>query len=116
MSGSPGPPTRPAPYDAGPVGVPWGPPPDHPQAATVLVLGILGVATLPVLAPVAWYVGNQVRREIELSGGRWGGLQQVSIGRVLGVVGTCLLAAVLGLVLLYVAGVALVVGGALAAG
>ena len=74
----------------GPGGVPqWAP--DHPQATTVLLLGILGMAVCQVIAPFAWIKGSKVKKEIEAAGGRYGGRNQVQIGYVLGIVGTVLL-------------------------
>ena len=74
----------------GPTGLPmWAP--DHPQATTVLLLGILGMAVCQVVAPFAWVMGSRVRKEIDASGGRIGGRSQVQIGYVLGIIGSCLL-------------------------
>ncbi len=71
--------------------------PNHPKATTCLVLGIVALAGgftcgLPILlAPVAWVMGQRTVREIDASGGRWGGRGQAQTGFVLGVVGTVLL-------------------------
>jgi hypothetical protein len=81
----------------------WGPPaspvvPQHPQATTALVLGIVALAgavmcVLPiVLAPVAWVVGGRAVREIDAHPGRWRGRELAEAGRVMGIVGTCLMA------------------------
>ncbi len=69
-----------------------GEPPRHPSATTVLVLGILGLVVCGVLAPFAWIKGNGVLREIDAAPGRYSGRDQVSIGRILGIIGTALLA------------------------
>lgn len=66
-------------------------PVDHPKATTVLVLGILGLILCGLLSPVAWYMGDNALREIDSSGGRWGGRSLVSAGRICGIVGTVLL-------------------------
>lgn len=79
------------PYSPYGAGVPWGPPPDHPQAATVLVLGILGFALCQVVSPFAWVMGSRVKREIAASNGRLGGQSIANIGYILGIVGSCLL-------------------------
>lgn len=94
------PPQQPPP--SGPVpGHPFGmEPPDHPQAMTVLILGILGLSMVPFTAPFAWYMGTQALREIDAQPGRYGRRDWVHIGRILGIVGTV----VLGLVLLMVCG------------
>jgi len=77
--------------------------PDHPQATTVLVLGIVGAAVCGFVAPVAWVMGNRVVKEIDASNGTLGGRSTANVGRILGIVWTALLvlvaaAGVLGLV------------------
>ncbi|MFE5480250.1 DUF4190 domain-containing protein [Nocardia sp. NPDC056541] len=81
--------------DNGPQGYPqgyYGPPPEHPQATTVLVLGVLGMSLCGLCAPFAWLKGRGVLAEIDGSGGQIGGRTQVYAGYILGIVGTCLLA------------------------
>ena len=74
----------------------YGPvPPDHPKATTVLVLGILSVVVCGVIAPFAWVMGNQVIREIDASGGAVGGRSNANVGRILGMVVSILMIAVL---------------------
>jgi hypothetical protein len=65
--------------------------PDHPDATTVLLLGILGMALCQVIAPFAWIKGSRVKKEIDAAGGRYGGRSQVQIGYVLGIVGSAIL-------------------------
>jgi hypothetical protein len=89
---------------------PYGQPPptNHPQATTVLVLGILSLVVCGVLGPFAWSMGSRALREIDasqLTPTPLGGRETVNIGRILGIVGTALL--VLGLL----AGLAVVVIG-----
>jgi hypothetical protein len=55
------------------------PAPNHPQATTTLVLGILGIVVCQVIGPFAWSMGNRVVREIDGSGGRWGGRTEANI-------------------------------------
>ncbi|MCG8152840.1 DUF4190 domain-containing protein [Pimelobacter simplex] len=90
--------------------MPPAPPPDHPQATTVLILGILGVSLCQVLAPFAWVMGGRVRKEIEASRGTVGGSQMVTIGWVLGIVGSCLLLLGLAFVVLYVIFIVILIG------
>ena len=78
-------------------------PPDHHQAVTVLILGIVGLVVCGVAAPFAWVMGGRVVREIDASGGQLGGRSTANAGRICGIVGTV----VLGLGLLL--GVALVI-------
>ena len=71
--------------------------PDLPKATTALVLGIIAVAggfmcILPVLvAPVAWILGAQARKEIRAAPQQWGGDGRATAGMVLGIIGTVLL-------------------------
>ncbi len=103
----------PGPPDTTPPGPPvgWAPvPPRHPQATTVLVLGILGIVACGVLAPIAWYMGSKAMTEIEASPGAFSGEGEVRTGRILGIVGTALLA--LAVVILIVGLVVLLIGAA----
>lgn len=83
------------------------PPPNHPKAVTVLVLGILSLVCCGVLGIPAWLIGNSALREIDASGGALGGRGMVQGGRICGIIATVLL--VLGVVVflgLLVLGVA----------
>jgi uncharacterized membrane protein YjgN (DUF898 family) len=72
---------------------PYGPPaPNHPQATTALVLGILGLVVCGLVAPFAWSMGSKTVREIDASGGRWGGRSEANAGKLCGIVGTVMLA------------------------
>ncbi|KQY60146.1 hypothetical protein ASD11_11715 [Aeromicrobium sp. Root495] len=73
----------------------WSRAPRHPDATTVLVLGILGIVLCGVLAPIAWFMGTRVLREIDADPGLLDGRGEVNAGRILGIVGTAML--VLGL-------------------
>jgi uncharacterized membrane protein YjgN (DUF898 family) len=98
-------------YPAPPPPAGYQPRPNHPQATTVLVLGILGIALCNVLGPFAWSMGNRVVREIDASGGALGGRDSANIGRICGIIGTVIL--VVGLVLvvgIFVFGAALGLG------
>ncbi len=68
------------------------PAPNHPQAMTVLIIGILGLVLCQILGPFAWTMGNRVVAEIDASGGAYAGRDQANIGRILGIVATALLA------------------------
>jgi uncharacterized membrane protein YjgN (DUF898 family) len=97
--------TQPPPPGYGPPGyVAYRPePPKHPQAVTVLVLGILGIVVCGVIGPFAWTMGNRVVAEIEASGGQWSGHTEATVGRVMGIVSTALLALSAFLIVLFVA-------------
>lgn len=92
MSSSPPPPHQPY-YVA----------PDHPQASTVLVLGILGLVLCQVLSPFAWVMGSRVVNEIDGSRGAYGGRGIANAGRVCGIVGTVLIGLTILLVFGFVA-------------
>ncbi|WP_040792912.1 DUF4190 domain-containing protein [Nocardia paucivorans] len=68
--------------------LPYGPPPDHPQATTVLILGVLGMAFCQVVAPFAWVMGKRVLGEIDSSGGTVGGRNLAMVGYVCGIIGS----------------------------
>lgn len=72
------------------------------QAITALVLGILGVICCNLLAPVAWYVGNQELKAIREGRSPMAGEILAKIGMILGIIGTVLM--VLGLFWLFFAG------------
>ena len=89
--------------------------PDHPQATTALVLGLVALAggfvcILPILAgPFAWVVGARVRREIDQDQ-RYGGRDRATAGMVMGIIATGLLA--LGVLFVVLAIVVVVAAGA----
>ncbi len=82
--------------------------PESSQATTVLVLGILGLVICGVLAPVAWIMG---KNELEaIDSGRRPPQQRgtANAGRILGIIGTVLLAiSVLVIILIFAGAIAL---------
>lgn len=63
---------------------PYGARPEHPQAQTVLILGIVSLFVTP-LAYVAWYMGGKAKKDIRAGAPyNWGGGLQ--IGYIIGVV------------------------------
>ena len=84
--------------------------PDHPKAQTSLVLGILGLVLCQVIAPFAWSTGKKTVNEIDASGGRLGGRSQAQTGYVLGIVGSVILIAGAGLMVVYLVFIVLVFG------
>lgn len=84
---------------------------DHPQATTVLVLGIASVF-FTILGPVAWVLGSRAKREIEASGGRLGGMSQVQVGYIIGIITTVLMAVtLLAVVVIFVTAFGLIAAG-----
>jgi mannose/fructose/N-acetylgalactosamine-specific phosphotransferase system component IIC len=66
------------------------------EAVTALVLGILGIVCCGLVAPVAWYLGQNELRAIRLGQASAAGEGMAMAGRILGMIGTALL--ILGLV------------------
>ena len=77
----------------GPPPQPMYPPHEHPQATTILVLGILGLVCCGFLGPVAVVMGRRALSEIDNSGGQIGGRSNVFIGYILGIIETVFLVA-----------------------
>ena len=65
-------------------------PADHPQAVTILLLGILGLMMCQLLGPFAWVMGHRALREIDSSGGTIGGRGMVLAGYVCGIAASAL--------------------------
>jgi hypothetical protein len=70
----------PMPYGQQPYGAP---PQEHPQGTLILIFGILGIF-ITIFAPIAWYLGNKAKRDIQTSGIQYSNEQNISIGRMLG--------------------------------
>lgn len=71
------------------------PPPTQPskgRATTVLILGILGLICCGILAPIAWYMGNQELKAIREGRAPAEGEGMAKAGMILGIIGTILLA------------------------
>lgn len=75
---------------------------DHPQGVLILVLGILGLVGVGILSPFAWVMGSRALRDIRATGQHPSNEQLIVVGRVLGIIGTVLLAIALVMVLLFV--------------
>ncbi|MEV7397491.1 DUF4190 domain-containing protein [Aeromicrobium sp. NPDC092404] len=73
------------------------PPPKHGQATAAMIFGIVSLAGLvtcflPILlAPVAWILGAKAVKEIDANPGAYSGRGEASAGKIMGIVGTCLL-------------------------
>jgi hypothetical protein len=72
--------------------------PNHPQATTAMVLGIVGLAGGLLLcgigllaSPFAWALGRNALKEIRASHGRLGGESTARAGMVMGIIGSVLL-------------------------
>lgn len=62
----------------------------HPQGTAVLVLGIVGIVFCGIAAVIAWVIGNKALKEIDANPAAYNNRQLVVVGRILGIVGTCL--------------------------
>lgn len=71
------------------------PAPEHPNATTTLVLGIISVCMLfvgfPVTGPIAWYLGSKARKEMRQYPGRYRESSSLNAGWVMGIISSCLL-------------------------
>lgn len=82
--------------------------PKHHNAVTAMVLGIVSLVgtfmcCIPaLLGPVAWYLGSKAVTQIDASGGAIGGRSEAMAGKVLGIIGTVLLALLVLLVVFFV--------------
>ncbi len=63
--------------------------PHEGRATTVLILGILGLVFCGFLAPVAWVMGNGVKRDSEMAGFAEPGTNKA--GRICGMIGSALI-------------------------
>jgi uncharacterized membrane protein YjgN (DUF898 family) len=77
--------------------------PESSQATTVLVLGILGVVVCGILAPIAWAMGNTELEAIDTGRRPPENRGTANAGRILGIIGTVLLAiGIIFVILLFV--------------
>jgi hypothetical protein len=60
--------------------------PNHPQATTALILGIVGLALCPFVGIAGFMMGGRVRREIDAAPTQWGGRGLATGGWVLGII------------------------------
>lgn len=88
------------------------PPPKHSQATPAMVFGIVSLAGLfacvvPILlAPVAWILGAKAVKEIDANPAAYSGRGEANAGKIMGIIGTCLLVLVLiGIVVLIIVGI-----------
>jgi len=73
-----------------------------------LVFGILGLLVCGVFAPFAWMYGRRAEEAVDASNGAYGGRDMATAGKILGMVGTAILA--IGLVVGTVIVIVLIVG------
>jgi Domain of unknown function (DUF4190) len=83
--------TGPAPPPSGQYAAPVAPGRKAEGAIAALVLGIIGIIFCPLCAPVAWGLGRKAERLVDASGRTLGGRGEATAGKVLGIIGTCLM-------------------------
>jgi cytochrome c biogenesis protein CcdA len=73
-------------------GVPATSPKEHPLGTASLVLGVLGLVGVPVLAPVAWYLGSKGLAEVDgnVDGASYTNRGNLATGKILGIIGSIL--------------------------
>lgn len=64
---------------------------DHPKAQTAMILGILGLVCCQLLAIPAYIIGNNAVKEIDASGGQYGGRGMANAGKICGLIGIVLM-------------------------
>jgi 4-amino-4-deoxy-L-arabinose transferase-like glycosyltransferase len=74
---------------------------DHPRATTALILAFVSLLICQVLSPVAWVLGHGIVKEIDANDRwSWNNRGSAAVARVLGIVGTIVLALVIAAVAL----------------
>lgn len=64
---------------------------DHPKAQTAMILGILGLVCCGIFTAIpAYIIGNNAVKEIDASGGQYGGRGMANAGKILGLIGIIL--------------------------
>lgn len=88
----------------------------HPQGTMILIFGILSLVGISVLGPFAWYMGNKALKEIDANPAAYSDRNNVNIGKILGMIGSILLA--LGVIALvaYIIFIVVIIGAAAASG
>ncbi|MEJ7634533.1 DUF4190 domain-containing protein [Aeromicrobium sp.] len=80
--------------------------PKHPQATTAMILGIVGLVLCSALAPFAWVIGAKAVKAIDANPAAYGGRTEANAGKIMGIIGTCLLAlALLAVIVLIIVAV-----------
>ena len=78
--------------------------PEQSQATTILVLGILGIVICGILAPFAWNMGNKELAAIDAGRRTPENRGTANAGRILGIIGTVLLAISIVVIILAISG------------
>jgi hypothetical protein len=73
---------------------------EHPQGTLILIFGILGIF-ITIFAPIAWYLGNKAKRDIQTSGIQYTNEQNITVGRMLGKIFTIIAIVSIVLVIIF---------------
>ena len=77
--------------------------PEASQATTILVLGIIGIVLCQILGPIAWVMGNNELAAIDAGRRAPENRGTANAGRILGIIGTVLLAlSIIAVILLFI--------------
>jgi hypothetical protein len=88
----------PMPYGQQPYTMP--PQQEHPQGTLILIFGILGIF-ITIFAPIAWYLGNKAKKDIQMSGVQYSNEQNISVGRMLGKIFTIIAIVTIALTIIF---------------
>jgi hypothetical protein len=88
----------PMPYGQQPYTMP--PVQEHPQGTLILIFGVLGIF-ITIFAPIAWYLGNKAKRDIQTSGIQYTNAQNIAVGRMLGKIFTIIAIVSIVLVIIF---------------
>jgi hypothetical protein len=88
----------PMPYGQQPYTMP--PQQEHPQGTLILIFGILGIF-MTIFAPIAWYLGNKAKKDIQTTGIQYSNEQNISVGRMLGKIFTIIAIVSIALVIIF---------------
>jgi hypothetical protein len=88
----------PMPYGQQPYTMP--PMQEHPQGTLILIFGVLGIF-ITIFAPIAWYLGNKAKRDIQTSGIQYTNAQNIAVGRMLGKIFTIIAIVSIVLVIIF---------------
>lgn len=99
----------PSPYGPPPGGGPFGQAPreNAPNAVLSLVLGIVGIILCSIAAPFAWVLGKRAEEAVAANPGRYSGKEMATAGKILGIIGTALIAVgIIVVIIIVIVGVA----------
>jgi uncharacterized membrane protein YjgN (DUF898 family) len=78
--------------------------PYESKSTTILVLGILGLVLCQICGPIAWVMGNNLKKEAAAAGYPEPG--QCKAGRICGIISTVLLALAVVIIIIAIIGAA----------